>query len=514
MSLGERIAEQRKRMGLSQEELAGRLSVSKQTVQRWEAEKATPGLDNLVGLSVLFGTSTEYLLKGTMESIHAEAEPQSFKTPTHNTKTKQNNRVLLTIISLIVCIAVITTCGILLYPRFGKSNTDSEEENANYTENPTSDVNNTDTPIMTSTPSPELKDEKEKTDINLANIAKSVLYLEVYDIDDTLIGTASGFIIDDGTTLVTNYHVIENAFRIVAKTADGKKETSCSKVIASSEETDLAVLRCSKDLKVKPLEIGNSNSVSQGDTVFAIGYPLGIANTLSDGIVSSVYLDENGVEIIQITAPISSGSSGGAVLDENGQVVGIICAYYEHGQNLNVSISSNELTKLLNNKSSSKEIDLFSREDIEFHSVTVEDLYNHPQEYDGCFVTLTDWVGFSAYVEKEGVDHYEEAIVLGDDYFVVGKQGPVFSSDWTDFPYLFLASYYYEYISSNNVEHICAIIWDSDVKTHNPKYNVKLTVYGRFSYNPTSDGIASMTYPATYQVEVFDYSYSAVKKGS
>lgn len=191
-----------------------------------------------------------------------------------------------------------------------------------------------------------------------AEAAKSVLYLEVYDIDDNLISTASGFLLNNRKTIVTNYHVIEDAYRITATTGDEKQKAEVRNVLAHSKEADLAILRCADKLKVSPLRLANSDRASQGDKVYAAGYPLGIANTLSDGIISSKYIRE-GISLLQTTAAVSHGSSGGALFNEDGRVVGVICSGYEDAQNINLAVSSNLIKKLQKSSSSSLSVKNF-----------------------------------------------------------------------------------------------------------------------------------------------------------
>lgn len=176
--------------------------------------------------------------------------------------------------------------------------------------------------------------------------ASSVLYLEVYDEKLECIGTASGFLVNNNTTLVTNYHVIQDAYSITAWTQDGQS-VGLDLLTAYDEIADLAVLKCDDIVGQEPLKLGDSEEVFQGMQVYAVGYPLGLANTLSDGIVSARYVDEYGNDILQTTAAISSGNSGGPLVNENGQVVGVICAFYVDGQNMNIAISSNTLYTLL-----------------------------------------------------------------------------------------------------------------------------------------------------------------------
>ena len=181
--------------------------------------------------------------------------------------------------------------------------------------------------------------------------ADSVLYLEAYGTlgGDELIGTASGFLLDakGERLLITNYHVIQDARKIVAKTADGEYSTDIYLVLDYDEVADLAVLRAGKNFEGIPLTLADSDSVKKGDAVYAVGYPLGLANTLSDGIVSSRYVDVNNCDVIQVTAAVSGGNSGGPLLNEDGQVIGIICGGYVAGQNLNIAISANTLNDML-----------------------------------------------------------------------------------------------------------------------------------------------------------------------
>ncbi len=175
--------------------------------------------------------------------------------------------------------------------------------------------------------------------------AQSVLFLELYDKRGNMVGTGSGFLIKDGVTLVTNFHVINGVYRIRAYTADGEDYTRADEVLAFDRDLDLAILRCEDDLGCRPIPLGDSDKVEQGDKVVAIGYPLGQANTLSDGVVSALYRD-NGVDIILTTAPISSGSSGGVLLNEDGNAIGVTTATYTDGQNMNIVIPIKYVKKL------------------------------------------------------------------------------------------------------------------------------------------------------------------------
>ena len=191
------------------------------------------------------------------------------------------------------------------------------------------------------------------------NKSGSVYYLETYDARNNLLAFGSGFVIGNGYDLATNFHVIEGASYVYAVSADGQEEILLENVKAYDKSSDLAVLHSSVSFNAKPLTLANSDKVRQGDRIYAIGYPLGLSNTLSDGIVSARYMDL-GVDYLQITAAISPGSSGGALLNSRGQVVGVVCAYYDGGQNLNVAITSNTLKNLYSGHGEVKALSLVS----------------------------------------------------------------------------------------------------------------------------------------------------------
>ena len=186
-------------------------------------------------------------------------------------------------------------------------------------------------------------------DSGLQGKSESVLYLEAYDDKDEFLWNASGFLMDTPNTIVTNYHVIEDAYEIVAYTDDMQEYCSMFTVLAYDEDADLAILWCDTPFSAAPLPLADSDLVKQGDKVYAIGYPLGMFNTMSDGIVSSVFAFDD-IGIIQTTAAISPGSSGGALLNERGRVIGVTSATLVDGQNMNFAVASNTLRELYANR--------------------------------------------------------------------------------------------------------------------------------------------------------------------
>ena len=151
----------------------------------------------------------------------------------------------------------------------------------------------------------------------------------------------SGFFFGDGSYIATNQHVIRGATAIRVITSDGI-EFRVSRVVKQGFMLDLAILEV--PVKGKPLRLARKEA-DIGNDVFAIGTPQGYASTLSAGIISANRLDKS-LELIQFTAPISPGSSGGPLLNHVGEVVGVVTMYFTGGQNLNFAVAIKHLSEL------------------------------------------------------------------------------------------------------------------------------------------------------------------------
>lgn len=161
-------------------------------------------------------------------------------------------------------------------------------------------------------------------------------------------GFGSGFIISPSGLVVTNYHVIGDVDKlVVALLKEGDTQLfDVNSIVAGESSEDIAVLKI-EGQNLPYVFMGDSDSVNIGQTVFAIGNPQGFVNTISPGIISQIRELEGGIKDFQITNPISEGSSGGALFNQNGEVIGITYAFYEPGQNLNLAIPINEVKDLL-----------------------------------------------------------------------------------------------------------------------------------------------------------------------
>jgi serine peptidase DegS len=135
----------------------------------------------------------------------------------------------------------------------------------------------------------------------------------------------SGVIVDEAAHVITNHHVIEKAELIRAQLADGR--IADARVVGRDPDTDLAVLQLDLDEDIPIMPMGHSDRLRVGDVVLAIGNPVGLSQTVTQGIVSATGRGQLGVatfeNFIQTDAPINVGNSGGALINANGELVGI-----------------------------------------------------------------------------------------------------------------------------------------------------------------------------------------------
>ena len=175
-------------------------------------------------------------------------------------------------------------------------------------------------------------------------LAATVL-LVMEDANGELLGYGSGFFVQPNQ-IATNFHVIDGAARGTAKRVGQETEYTIEGVTALNENHDLAILQVSAS-GIQPLPLADSDTVEIGDTVYVAGNPKGFfEGTFSDGIISAVRGDSTSKRL-QMTAPVSSGSSGGPVLNGRGEVIGVSFATFRDGQNLNFAMPSNYLNGLI-----------------------------------------------------------------------------------------------------------------------------------------------------------------------
>ena len=172
----------------------------------------------------------------------------------------------------------------------------------------------------------------------------STVLLVMEDANGQPISLGSGFFVRNGQ-IATNLHVVEGAARGYAKLVGQKTKYDIEGITAIDSQRDLVILKVSA-FGLQVLSLGDSDTIQVGESVYAVGNPRGLEGTFSQGIISSIR--EVGMDkLLQITAPISPGSSGGPVLNRKSDVIGVSVATFRGGQNLNFAIPSNYLKKLL-----------------------------------------------------------------------------------------------------------------------------------------------------------------------
>ncbi len=175
-------------------------------------------------------------------------------------------------------------------------------------------------------------------------IKPSAVAIETYDSRGEKLSRGSGFFIEIDR-IVTNRHVIEGAYRAEIHSSTGTVYP-VKGVIAVDAEGDLAVLKIDAPATyIRPLPL-DKTSPQEGESVVVIGNPLGLEGSVTNGIVSAVRDIPTFGRIIQITAPISAGSSGSPVVNMHGQVIGIATLQITGGQSVNFAIPSERIAQL------------------------------------------------------------------------------------------------------------------------------------------------------------------------
>ena len=180
----------------------------------------------------------------------------------------------------------------------------------------------------------------------IAKAANGAIVTIVMANDDKPIARGTGFLVSPDGVIVTNYHVIETGNVSVVKFPDNTT-FPVDGVLAADKVRDLAVIKI-HGKNFQTLTLGNSDRVQIGEEVVAIGNPLGLEQTVSNGILSGVRADkEAGGKFLQVTVPFTHGSSGGPLFNMMGEVIGITTLVYEGAGNLNFAIPINEAKPLL-----------------------------------------------------------------------------------------------------------------------------------------------------------------------
>jgi hypothetical protein len=178
--------------------------------------------------------------------------------------------------------------------------------------------------------------------LTIADIAARALPAVVTIRTADSLGT--GFVVRSDGWIATNLHVIVGGTRVKVTLRD-ERELDVVELLAASPEYDLALVRV-QARGLRTVSLGNSDVIRPGDPVIAIGNPLGLEDTVSNGLVSA-RRKYNGFEVLQVSAPIAPGSSGGPLFNERGEVVGVATAVLQGGQNLNFGVPVRYLAPML-----------------------------------------------------------------------------------------------------------------------------------------------------------------------
>lgn len=171
----------------------------------------------------------------------------------------------------------------------------------------------------------------------LASLASSVVMIDVLDASGQPCSSGSGVLIASNGIILTNFHVASRGVSYAIHLENCDTVFYTSELLKYHADDDLALIRLS-GCPARPIPLYTDAEVKRGQPVVAIGSPLGLFNSVSDGIIAG-FRRLGDTDMIQFTAPTSPGSSGGALLDRFGRLIGIVTAGFEGGQNLNLAVS-------------------------------------------------------------------------------------------------------------------------------------------------------------------------------
>jgi len=180
-------------------------------------------------------------------------------------------------------------------------------------------------------------------------VQRAVVKITTYDAEKKPMGIGSGFFVDKGGVLITNYHVLNGAYAADVKTYDGR-EYQIQRVLAYNKTADLIKVKVKiPEKSVHRVEV-TPDVPEIAERILVVGSPLGLDQTVSEGIVSAVREFPNVGKIFQMSAPASRGSSGSPVINMDGKVIGVVSFILEPGQNLNFAVAGQSVLDLKDEK--------------------------------------------------------------------------------------------------------------------------------------------------------------------
>lgn len=354
MTLGENILKARENQNLSQKELANIVGVSTGTIALWESDEISPSLSEIATLSKALHITTNQLIVDV--EVNESTNQKTTDAPyvrqcTRKGGNKNLRAFIFTSFVLVVLLSVVGFCfkDYIFIP--------SAEKIYNL-------------------------------------VAPSTVEITANSIGYT--NTGSGFFIDDKGTVITNFHVIENCFAASISLYDGTKHP-VSEVLGYSKELDIAILATGCACSI-PLEF-RENPVSTGEKAYTLGSSLGLTGTFAVGNISSATRKISGKNFIQTTAPISSGNSGGPLIDKSGKVIGVTTAGFDDGQNLNLAVP----------------IILAANIDKD-DNISMEDLFLQKHNIKNSFVALIIKHSIDLYLEKPTKENEKQLLEELNEY--------------------------------------------------------------------------------------------------
>lgn len=179
----------------------------------------------------------------------------------------------------------------------------------------------------------------------VSDARKSVVVVETSGRDGKPLGIGSGFVVSEDGLIATNLHVIGEARPIRVKFFDDR-EFAVTEIHGTDETQDIALIRIEAD-GLKPLRLGEADSLKQGQPVFALGNPLGLEHSVVTGVVSGFRENDDGMSLIQLAIPIERGNSGGPLLDMQGSVHGLLTLKSQVTENLGYAVKASAVSNLL-----------------------------------------------------------------------------------------------------------------------------------------------------------------------
>lgn len=274
------------------------------------------------------------------------------------------------------------------------------------------------------------------------------------------VAAGTGFLVESTGVVVTNLHVIEGATRVAIKLHSGEQYTQI-RVASFDQSRDLAILRL-PGFDLPTVSLGNSDSVKVGATVYAIGNPLGLEESVTKGIVSSIRVRDNGTKVIQTDSAVSSGNSGGPLINEKGHVVGVVTFKISSGENLNFAVPINYVRALL----SFEQLITLDQLALELGKTEVS-LFTS----DRADSTLNgDWLSLTSNTHRK---LRQEGDYLYGTYDIEGSDGTYDLTKQQDGSYTGMTNWkwecWYEERRSNRVDRVCSIQSDTELTMVTPR---------------------------------------------